>query len=433
MPIKVTCPKCQGVLHAPDDAGGKRGKCPTCGTVLSIPAASESAESAPDRPFADAPFNPGRPAPAGPPAQAQTQAQDEGRRSSSFGMLPEPAKATGSRLLPPTFGSPPAAPAPVAPAQKPPADPFTKQSAKPPAAKPKRAGGETRAYARTRGGLWWVQAGYFLLLLGLLAYAAVPILAHFGVWLPDQTPGYLRQESLSSRSEIYAGVTLIPAALGLAALALGRFGTTNAPRSSGARGMFLLAALLTAVAFFGTLACAAATLGAAMHNVYPPKMLLPEETSGLVQRAGLAVALFGWPLAELCYAAALGKLGAGLQNTRLVARSTRYSLLVALAAFALLAAALLAFSYTTEARLAGGPMAPNNSDKALLTVTYSDDARQFVRIEVEPQLQKLGEYRPLLPYAELAVGGLLLWLVHTRLTGAARRAVRVWLDHHPAA
>ena len=38
MPIKVTCPKCQGVLHAPDDAGGKRGKCPTCGTVLSIPA-----------------------------------------------------------------------------------------------------------------------------------------------------------------------------------------------------------------------------------------------------------------------------------------------------------------------------------------------------------------------------------------------------------
>ena len=38
MPIKVTCPKCQGVLHAPDDAGGKRGKCPTCGTVLAIPA-----------------------------------------------------------------------------------------------------------------------------------------------------------------------------------------------------------------------------------------------------------------------------------------------------------------------------------------------------------------------------------------------------------
>ena len=53
MPIKVTCPKCQGVLHAPDDAGGKRGKCPTCGTVLAIPAEGIAAGPAQGMPVAD--------------------------------------------------------------------------------------------------------------------------------------------------------------------------------------------------------------------------------------------------------------------------------------------------------------------------------------------------------------------------------------------
>lgn len=37
MPIKVTCEKCGGVLHAPDDAGGKKGRCPNCQNVLPIP------------------------------------------------------------------------------------------------------------------------------------------------------------------------------------------------------------------------------------------------------------------------------------------------------------------------------------------------------------------------------------------------------------
>jgi hypothetical protein len=36
MPIKVTCQICQGVLHVPDDSLGKKGRCPTCGNILSI-------------------------------------------------------------------------------------------------------------------------------------------------------------------------------------------------------------------------------------------------------------------------------------------------------------------------------------------------------------------------------------------------------------
>lgn len=39
MPIKVTC-DCGKSLNVPDKLAGKKGKCPTCGAVLNIPAAS---------------------------------------------------------------------------------------------------------------------------------------------------------------------------------------------------------------------------------------------------------------------------------------------------------------------------------------------------------------------------------------------------------
>ncbi len=37
MPIQVTCASCHGMFNAPDSAGGKRAKCPTCGGVIQIP------------------------------------------------------------------------------------------------------------------------------------------------------------------------------------------------------------------------------------------------------------------------------------------------------------------------------------------------------------------------------------------------------------
>jgi predicted RNA-binding Zn-ribbon protein involved in translation (DUF1610 family) len=38
VPIQVTCQSCRGAFNAPDNAGGKRAKCPTCGSVIQIPA-----------------------------------------------------------------------------------------------------------------------------------------------------------------------------------------------------------------------------------------------------------------------------------------------------------------------------------------------------------------------------------------------------------
>lgn len=38
MPITVACPSCRKALKAPDNAAGRKVKCPGCGSVLIIPA-----------------------------------------------------------------------------------------------------------------------------------------------------------------------------------------------------------------------------------------------------------------------------------------------------------------------------------------------------------------------------------------------------------
>jgi predicted RNA-binding Zn-ribbon protein involved in translation (DUF1610 family) len=37
MPIKITCPSCDGLFQAPESAAGKKAKCPKCGGVIEIP------------------------------------------------------------------------------------------------------------------------------------------------------------------------------------------------------------------------------------------------------------------------------------------------------------------------------------------------------------------------------------------------------------
>lgn len=46
MSIKVTCQKCGNVLHAPDAAAGKKGKCPKCAVLLDIPTQPAGAKPA---------------------------------------------------------------------------------------------------------------------------------------------------------------------------------------------------------------------------------------------------------------------------------------------------------------------------------------------------------------------------------------------------
>lgn len=46
MPIEITCTSCSKRLRVPDNAAGKRVKCPQCQTILSVPAAGGSAVAA---------------------------------------------------------------------------------------------------------------------------------------------------------------------------------------------------------------------------------------------------------------------------------------------------------------------------------------------------------------------------------------------------
>src|SRR2546425_359209 len=47
MPIEFRCPQCAKLLRTPDDTAGKQAKCPECGTLTTIPAATARVPSPP--------------------------------------------------------------------------------------------------------------------------------------------------------------------------------------------------------------------------------------------------------------------------------------------------------------------------------------------------------------------------------------------------
>jgi predicted RNA-binding Zn-ribbon protein involved in translation (DUF1610 family) len=74
VPIKATCTSCKTQFNAPDNAAGKRTKCPKCGGVIQIPTPApkeevfDAIEEPPRSPFTDEDFEIEKPAPAEVPA-----------------------------------------------------------------------------------------------------------------------------------------------------------------------------------------------------------------------------------------------------------------------------------------------------------------------------------------------------------------------------
>lgn len=399
MPIKVTCPKCQGVLHAPDDAGGKRGKCPTCGTVLSIP--DDPGRAAPPRP-AD-PFDPT----GGPSVGAGALPT----RGSGMGMIPDPPPPPAARgVPPPAFGNP-------SPPQRMP-DPFAR-----PGKKPARAGevsdGLVRAWRRTRRGLWWVGFALFLFLLAPLSVAGIGIAEKFGVQLPSQSPGYLKVDFLSTDTEIKLGAVVGPVVLGLLVLLLGRFGVANAPRSSYAKGLTNASALATLIAVLGVICYAVPTVMQVVEGFTPdslqqlargsvphPDTLLPaNDPSGMLQRVGLFLMMLLLPIAELWFVIAMGRMGAGLHNDRLAGRGTRYLLYIGLIVIGL-------------------------ASYAFVQANFTSDVNKFTAEYITPQWDKLGEHKSTANLALVGLAGLTVWFWNVRLVTGGRRAIREWLDQN---
>jgi hypothetical protein len=225
MPIKVTCSNCGGVLHAPDDSAGKRGRCPTCGTVLTITPDPVGAGSGalpfgapvPARPETAAPINnpwgslPGGPEESNPGVQVSNKAGAPPTALPSRSITPSPQPEP----VPPTLGSR-VPPDPRKNTNYAANDPFAKPS------KPKSDDTETNAkWLKVRRGLGWVRTGVFLGLLGTLAYCIIPILSVFGISLPNQSPGFLKIEAYSQLQEIRLFATLGPILLGLLCVWIG--------------------------------------------------------------------------------------------------------------------------------------------------------------------------------------------------------------------
>lgn len=329
MPIKVTCNQCGGVLHAPDDSAGKRGRCPSCGTVLTInsdaprvgtsaPIPSPAGRDASEGPTRPVPFpQPGRPGAqgmesSGPalPGMANTYGLADDLRQGG----PRPQTAPSTR-----FGqAPPARP-----------DPFVKTG---------RPAGRTDGWPKVRRGLGWVQAGVALLLLAALACPLVELAGSFGVNLPDQDPGYLKMPGLSAANEIRGLALLVPALLGLLFVVAGRMGVGAVPSESSARGLAKAAAFASLFSFLGFVAYAvvtslAAANGALPHVAHMRDVLEPnintqtrverylseftiktDDINGQVQRIGLTVFAVCGAVAEFWFLGALGRIGAMTQR-----------------------------------------------------------------------------------------------------------------------
>ncbi len=450
MPIKVTCPKCQGVLHAPDDAGGKRGKCPTCGTVLSIPAIGGGSP---------APMAPAAPPMAGPRPASLASMPDFGDeephgtlpvggnlRGSSFTDAPKPAEPSEPRRAmpqpnrlppPPTFG--PSGTGPEA--RK--ADPFAKPGkppAKPKVAKPSDGG--VKSMKRARRGLWFQQFALVLFLLAPLALIGIAIAEKYGAPLPNQSPGYLKIDDFAASVEIRVAVVVVPLLLGYFALTLGRFGASNAPRWTSSKGLGLASAIATLMVLLGLLAVGFMTGvqisdGFIPRSISPESLMPPEEIPGLIQRIGLAVAIGFFPLAEIWSVIALGRLGASLKNARLGGRSARLILLMGFAAVAGLTYGALVIedqsAAATEVRVrAGGSDQIKNfsASRPLAKLLYIKDIEVSFNENVAPQWDKLGEHKLTVAAVLLALATLFVWFLYARLVGGARRAIREWLAEH---
>lgn len=391
MPIKVTCPKCQGVLHAPDDAGGKKGKCPTCGTVLAIPAPGGGLiPPEADDVLSATPFK----------APSMTRAiPDEARRSGFGSPPPPPLPPTGPDARPFRSSSSGFGGAPL-PDGRQPGQPYTK-----PARSPAAVGAVeplVRSWKRGRSGLWWCLLGYFLFFVALAAHAGLEIARMNGVKLPNADPGYLKVDDLSQDTEIRIAVVVIPVALGLLALTLGRVGLGGVPSSSFARGTLKAAAFCTFLTLLGLVAAAVMT-GGVVANGLPPRLILADESTGMIQRGGLAVAAVFAPLAELLFLIGLGRLGSGLQNARLASRATRVMLLIA---FGYVVAGLGSYAVST----------------------YGSEIRRAVAEKLTPNIEKLGDKQTLLGPVLVIVGAVLVYAIYLRLLGAARLAIRDRLD-----
>ncbi len=435
MPIKVTCSNCGGVLHAPDDAGGKRGRCPTCGNVLPIPAEAPKlpqsggdSTKASHRPASFGDFNlgpqvaqPTATARAAPAVGSALPFADDAPASarSSVPSLNEPA-------VPARRGRGAAATVPPVDDRRRPNDPFARKSSGTPDADDKVA----RRWKKVRGGLWWVRASIPFFLMPILVLNGLKLYEQLVAPIPVQDPGYLKQAWLTSQQELELVAVIAPFALGVVLILLGRLGVSRVPQVAQTRGLAGFAALATLVVVCSGVAIvfpvvALLALGekdlpivVRTNGVAEWRLMLPSDNEGIMQRLGLIVGATAFVLAEVWFAAALGRIGTALNSNRLAGRATRYLVLLGLIFGGLVATGSLTPAYNFNSM----PREVSTDTNRLIHEQWDAKA--------EPLIDKIGNARAAVRPAAFIFGGLFIAMVYWRMIGAGRGAVRDWLEQH---
>ena len=406
MPIKVTCPKCGGVLHAPEDSAGKRGRCPTCTTVLTIPAEGSSGFGIP--PVAGPPASPTAPGaptdtpfrPSGGPARpGLTETGDVPQPGNRVLTAPRPENRPfpDARLpagVPPANAAPPSSPRIPEP---------NRQTFVPPADDDEPRPRVVRGWKRVRRGLGLIRVAAVFAFLVPVAVAGLVGYEQYGSPLPDQ-PGKLGVDGLNLAGEIRLATVAVPGILSILFTLFGRISLVGAPRGSMARGLARFSALATAFAIAGLVLAVFPTAVELADGTEISTSLFPAETqSGAFQRFGVVVGLTLAGLAQVWLLAGLGKMGVVLRSRRLASRSGGLLILGGLLTVLLAATAVGYIAYPST--LAGW---------------WQQYAAQH--------WAKVGEHQPIVRAGVIVVVGFVVMLLYVRMVGAGSRAIREWLD-----
>jgi len=416
MPIKVTCSNCGGVLHAPDDAGGKKGRCPTCGNVLPIPAEAPRVAAVPTVPDA-------------PPKTASARQQSFGEFSfgPTAGDHTVPVKASPQNVAEGRRASVPLPP------------PNTNTGAKnrvaygPP---PEELAQGAKGWRRVSRGLWWTRLGIFFLLLPFILVNGKIVYENLAKPLPFKDPGYVGVAWLNSTQELELASIGVPLILGLPLLLLGRLGISGAPAKARTSGLASFASFATLLAVLGgvmflmpvvTMVVTedAGRAPAILEKVQnqPPRWKLfgMSDTEGLMQRGGIMLGFFGLALAELWSLASLGRLGTALDSPRLASRATRMIVVYGL----VIVVAFLAAAGSFKSQ----PVSPDtNNDFAQFCFDVSKFVEQEWNFHVQRHYDKIGQYKPAARAGLGVLAAMVVGFGYLRMIGAGRTAVRNWLD-----
>lgn len=315
MPITLNCPKCHKPFRVRDESIGGRVRCPSCGSVLQVPAALSPASNFDEPPRGEASEDGSRPMAEAVTGRVPTMASipepggggpssHEGvvdLRSSSAPLPVPPPSIRASSL--PTSRS---ADRPAPPVQLPTAPPKTVG----PAVPPRPLSDEEATWIGVRKGLGMIRMALFLFVLLILAaigQAVWTVMDQDRAW--SDKPGVMGKADWPLKKEVFVAYTLVltvPAAL---LLLFGRMRCGGAPPEGHARGMALGAAFLTFVAIAGV----AVFL---VLSFYDPgdKLKIPTDK---VRLTGLYAAIPSAVVADILTLLFIGQIGWALRRPAL--------------------------------------------------------------------------------------------------------------------